>query len=167
LPQNIAGPLDYDNEFWRFSLAVYGQAEVAQECLGLQDAYGIDVNILLFCAWLGTQAVALRREDIEAASQAVASWHDDIVRPLRTVRQRLKGFSGHEKLRAGIKDGEIEAEQIEQAMLFAFSRQLQRRNPPQGDCIASNVRQYIEMKAPTADAQATAMHLVDAARRAG
>jgi hypothetical protein len=52
-------------------------------------------------------------------------------------------------------------------MLFAFSRRLQRRNPPQGDCIASNVRQYIEMKAPTADAQATAMHLVDAARRAG
>ena len=167
MPQNIAGPLDYDNEFWRFSLAVYGRAEVAKECLGLQDAFGIDVNILLFCAWLGKQAVALHREDIEAASQAVASWQDDIVRPLRTVRQRLRDFSGHEKLRAGIKDGEIEAEQIEQAMLFAFSRQLQRQNAGQGDCVASNVRQYIEMKAPTAGAQASAMHLVDAARRAG
>jgi uncharacterized protein (TIGR02444 family) len=167
LPQDVSGPLDYDNEFWRFSLAVHGQAEVAQECLGLQDAHGIDVNILLFCAWLGMQAVALQREDIEAVSQAVANWHDDIVRPLRAVRQRLKDFSGHQKLRAGIKDGEIEAEQIEQAMLFAFSRQLQRRNAGQGDCIASNVRQYIAMKAPTADAHATAMHLVDAARRAG
>jgi uncharacterized protein (TIGR02444 family) len=161
----IAGQLNYDNGFWRFSLAVYGQAEVTNECLGLQDAYGIDVNILLFCAWLGTQSVALKREDIELASRVVAGWHDDIVRPLRTVRQRLKDISDDEKIRTSIKDAEIEAEQIEQAMLFAFSQQLQGRNEAQGDCVTTNVRQYIEMKAPIATAQVSAMHLIDAARR--
>jgi uncharacterized protein (TIGR02444 family) len=167
LPQQpIAGPLDDDNAFWRFSLAVYGEPEVAKECLALQDAYGIDVNILLFCAWLGTQAIALQREDIEAAARAVAGWHDDIVRPLRTVRQRLKEFADGEKLRAGIKDIELAAEQTEQAMLFAFSRQLQRGDAAHADCIAGNVRRYIAMKAP-GTAQASAAHLVEAARRLG
>jgi uncharacterized protein (TIGR02444 family) len=169
LSQKFAGPLDYDNAFWRFSLAVYGRPGVAKECLALQDAHGIDVNILLFCAWLGTQSIPLKREDIEAVSQAVAGWHDDIVRPLRTVRQRLKDFTDGEKLRAGIKDAEIKAEQIEQAMLFAFSRRLQRGDAAQGDCVAGNVRQYIDMTAPGAAAQvsakASANHLVDAARR--
>ncbi len=166
MPQkDNAGQLNYDNEFWRFSLAVYGQAEVEKECLRLQDAYGIDVNILLFCAWLGTQPVALKREDIQAASRAVAGWHDEIVRPLRSVRRRVKKFSDDEKLRASIKGIEIEAEQIEQAMLFEFSRHLQRWNETQGDCVATNVRQYIEMKAPMGTAQASAMHLVETARR--
>ena len=67
-------------------------AEVAKECLALQDVLGLDVNILLFCAWLGTQSVALQREDIEAALRAVAAWQDEVVRPLRAVRQRTKAF---------------------------------------------------------------------------
>ncbi len=47
--------LQYDNDFRCFSLAVYEQAEVAQECLQLQQAIGIDVNLLLFCAWVGKE----------------------------------------------------------------------------------------------------------------
>lgn len=164
MAHNIAGQLNYDNAFWRFSLAVYGEAEVAKECLGLQDDYGIDVNILLFCAWLGTQSVRLTREDIEATSQAIAGWHDDIVRPLRTVRQRLKDFSNDEKFRAGIKNVEIEAEQIEQAMLFALFQKLLRRDVVKGNHVATNVCQYIAMKTP-ANAQASAPRLIDAARR--
>jgi uncharacterized protein (TIGR02444 family) len=161
------GNFDYDSELWRFSLAVYGQTEVAKECLALQDAHGIDVNVLLFCAWLGTQFVDLKPEDIEAASRAVVAWQDEVVRPLRAVRQRAKTLSGNEKFRASVKDAEIKAEQIEQAMLFAFSQQLKRRNRAQGECVATNIRQYIEMKVPMATAQASAMHLIDAARRFG
>jgi uncharacterized protein (TIGR02444 family) len=162
--QEIARQLNYDNEFWRFSLAVYGQAEVAKECLALQDGYGIDVNILLFCAWLGMQSVALNREDIEAASRVVAAWQDDVVRPLRTVRLRVKAFFSDDKFRTGIKDVEIRAEQIEQAMLFAYFQTLRNRNEAEGDWVAGNVRLYIAMKSP-ADAQASASHLIEAARR--
>jgi len=158
------GDLNYDNEFWRFSLAVYGQGEVAKECLVLQDALGLDVNILLFCAWLGTHSVVLQREDIEAALRAVAAWHDDVVRPLRVVRQRTKALSGDDDFRASIKDAEIKAEQIEQAMLFALAQQLQRRGSIEDDTIAINVHRYIEMKSPTSD-EASAAHLVQAARR--
>ena len=158
------GDLNHDNAFWRFSLAVYGQAEVAKGCLGLQDALGLDVNILLFCAWLGTQSVALEREDIERALRAVAAWQDEVVRPLRAVRQRTKALSGDEEFRAGIKDAEIKAEQIEQAMLFALSQQLQGRKSVEGDAVAMNVSRYIEMKSP-ASSQASAAHLIEAARR--
>ena len=82
--------LQYDNEFWRFSLAVYKPADVAAECLALQEAIGLDVNLLLFCAWLGTRAIVLSRSDIEAASRVVAPWHTSVVRPLRGVRRHIK-----------------------------------------------------------------------------
>ncbi len=159
------GDLNNDNAFWRFSLAVYGQAEVAKECLTLQDACGLDVNILLFCAWLGTQSVALERKDIEAALSAVAAWQSDVVRPLRAVRQRMKALSSDANFRASVKDAEIKAEQIEQAMLFAFSQQLRRGRTAGDDAIAANVRGYIEMTSP-ADSQGSAPHLIEAARRA-
>lgn len=45
--------LNLENRFWRFSLAVYAAPGVADECLALQERCGIDVNILLFCAWVG------------------------------------------------------------------------------------------------------------------
>jgi uncharacterized protein (TIGR02444 family) len=160
------GDLEYDNAFWRFSLAVYGRSEVAKECLALQDAYSIDINILLFCAWLGTRSIALKREDIEAASRVVAAWQDDVVRPLRTVRQRVKALFSDDQFGGGIKDVEIKAEQIEQAMLFAHSQELRSRNDAEGDPIAGNVRLYIAIKSPTR-AEASASHLIEAARRFG
>ena len=63
--------LQYDNEFWRFSLAVYGQDDVAQECLQLQQVGGIDINLLLFCAWLGTRAIVLSAVEIDLPCQIV------------------------------------------------------------------------------------------------
>ena len=41
-----------DNAFWKFSLAVYAAPGVPEECLAVQERYGVDVNVLLFCAWL-------------------------------------------------------------------------------------------------------------------
>ncbi len=167
-----AGELEYDNDFWRFSLAVYDHATVANECLALQAAYGIDVNILLFCAWLGTRAVVLKREDIEAASRAVAAWHESVVGPLRVVRQQTKSLSRDERFRASIKDIEIKAEQIEQAILFAFSRRLQgpSESANQHEAVARNVKEFIAMKAtsaPSPNSKVRADYLIDAARRVG
>ncbi len=121
------GELQYDNEFWRFSLAVYKPPDVAAECLALQEAVGLDVNLLLFCTWLGTRGIVLSRSDIEAASRVVALWHNSVVRPLRGVRRHIKTQYGDalEGLRSRIKDDELQAEQIEQAMLFAYAQGIQ------------------------------------------
>ena len=158
-----AGPLQYDNEFWRFSLAVYCQAEVEQECLVLQQALGIDVNLLLFCAWLGARGVALSKEQIEAASGAVAAWHDQVVRPLRGVRQQIKTLKrdAFENYRTKVKGIELEAEQIEQAILFSFSKMDSLGAANSGDAIAPNIHAYIEMKS----GKASAPQLIAAAGR--
>lgn len=139
-----------ENEFWRFSLGVYSQNEVANECLSLQEALGLDVNILLFCAWLGARGVVLRRELIEAACQVTASWHDNIVGPLRRVRQQLKADGNKFKsLREKVKTLELETEQIEQAMLFAYAQSIQESSASMrsDDAIAQNVSEYIAMTA--------------------
>jgi uncharacterized protein (TIGR02444 family) len=157
--------LQYDNNFWRFSLAVYAQSEVAQECLALQQALGLDVNVLLFCAWLGARAVALSRVDIEAALSAVAAWHENVIRPLRSVRQQVKLLhrDEFENFRTRVKSVELEAEQIEQAILFAFAKRFQNplANPNARDTVAWNVNDYIAMKT----GKMSAPHLIEAAGR--
>ena len=170
--ESIAGGLQYDNEFWRFSLAVYERNEVAQECLALQDALGIDINLLLFCAWVGAQGIVLSSENIETASKAVAAWHETVVRPLRGVRRQIKALkSGElEDFRTHVKNIELEAEQIEQAILYAYSKSNpgSRTNTDRHDVIMQNVKKYIELKSSSArghSPERSAPHLVGAALR--
>ena len=115
----------------------------------MQEAIGLDVNLLLFCAWLGTRSIALSRSDIEAASRIVTRWHESVVRPLRSVRQQMKVDYGDEfaNLRARVKEIELEAEQIEQAMLFAYAQDIQSSlaSADHRDAIARNVNEYIAM----------------------
>ena len=155
--------LQYDNEFWRFSLAVYAEAGVAQECLALQETLGLDVNVLLFCAWCGTRANALSRAEIDAACGAVADWHENVVRPLRGVRQHIKTLhrDDFEKFRTKVKGIELEAEQIEQAILFGYVKRLQNSKTNTADAVASNVNDYFAMKF----GKMSAPHLIAAAAR--
>jgi len=162
-----ADDLQYDNDFWHFSLAVYSHREVAEECLALQQAIGLDVNLLLFCAWAGTAAFALSRSDIEAASKRVAGWQEHVVRPLRNVRQDMKAadYRDLESFRTHVKKTEIEAEQIEQAMLFAFSRHLRESNMNPRDVVAGNIKNYFEMARGPEGLKSSAPLLIEAALR--
>jgi uncharacterized protein (TIGR02444 family) len=161
--QSDCGGLQYDNEFWRFSLAVYSRAGVAEECLALQEKAGADVNVLLFCAWTGTQAIVLSRDDIEQALRLVVAWQDNVVRPLRGVRQSMKALEHHESesFSARVKSIEIEAEQIEQAVLFAYSKRLQTTRRDMREAVIENVQRYIGLKAGPMSLAAPA--LIDAA----
>jgi len=70
--------------FWNFSLAVYRASAVQDECLDLQDQFGLDVNLVLLCAFLGAgHGVALTSEDIASARQEVRHWHEQIVFDIR------------------------------------------------------------------------------------
>lgn len=115
-----------DNDFWDFSVALYGKPGVAPACLALQERHGLDVNALMFCLWLaasdrGPAAPAA----LDAAFAAVAAWHAQVVRTLRPLRQRLKfGFDPVDdalvkRLRAAIQKIELDAEHIEQLTLAA------------------------------------------------
>ena len=113
-----------DNAFWKFSLAVYMAPGVGDECLAVQESHGVDVNVLLFCAWLAAaRKVALTPEDVEAVVAYVGAWHERAVKPLRGVRRYMKDVPGGDvaALRSRVKAAELEAEQIEQAMLFSYA----------------------------------------------
>ena len=143
-----SGTLQYDNEFWRFSLAIYSRAGVAEECLALQEIAGADVNVLLFCAWTGMRAIVLSRDDIEQALRLVVAWQDNIIRPLRGVRQSMKALEHHESesFSARVKSIEIEAEQIEQAILFTYSKRLQSTRRDMREAMIENIQRYIGLK---------------------
>ena len=163
--------LQEDNDFWRFSLAVYEAPGVEAECLALQDALGIDVNLLLFCAWLGAaRRTALTNSEVERARQAAQSWHNEAVRPLRAVRQRLKNRYGPdgEAFRTRLKALELEAEQFEQAMLFAHASETWPRigSGDPRESLLANIRTFLQMQGAAGSehgAASSTRHLVEAA----
>src|SRR5581483_2290671 len=77
--------------FWSFSQSIYAAKGVQKECLHLQDKFGIDVNLVLFCAFVGAvHGALLPTEELSNVSIAVGQWHEGVVRPLRTIRRALK-----------------------------------------------------------------------------
>ena len=133
-----------DNPFWRFSLAVYAAPGVADECLALQDTRGIDVNVLLFCAWLGSRRIVLTEANLAAIDGTVRSWRDQIVGPLRGVRRDIKARPDAAEqdiaaLRKDVAALELRAEQIEQAMLYGLAATFDQANVTAQVAIGRNV----------------------------
>jgi uncharacterized protein (TIGR02444 family) len=123
-----------DNAFWRFSLAVYAAPGAQAACLALQDRFGVDVNLALFCAWAGAaRGRALAPPELAAAAAEVAAWRDGAVVPLRAVRRAVKtmpdaaGDPSVDAFRRRVAALELEAEQLEQARLFRWA---EARWPP-------------------------------------
>jgi uncharacterized protein (TIGR02444 family) len=163
-----SGGLQLENAFWQFSLAIYAQAGVAEECLALQEAFAVDVNLLLFCAWMGSRGYAMSEADLGTAIASVAGWHETVVRSLRTVRQLVKALSltEFEGFRIRVKNVELDAEQIEQAILFACSKQLENAlaTTEQYMTIGDNIRKYLEMKSASGAERYSVLRLIEAAR---
>lgn len=103
----------------------------------LQDRFGLDVNVLLFAARVGV-AGQLATETLAAASERVAQWHAEVVRPLRAVRRRLKSgpapapSPATTELREQLKDLEIRSELIELSELDALVPDVE---PAGGDAV--------------------------------
>jgi hypothetical protein len=72
------------------------------------------VNVVLFAAYLGAvRAEVLTATGLSAAVERVGAWHRDVVRPLRSVRRRLKDHPAAAQLRGNLQRLEIDAEVIE------------------------------------------------------
>ena len=143
--------LALDNPFWKFSVAVYAAPGVADECIVVQDRYDVDVNALMFCAWLGwSRGIGLTAKDIEAIDAVVRAWNENSVKPLRTVRRFTKGMPEDEvrRLRARVKAIELDAERIEQGMLYAYAeRQFASvDNAAAGSIMRSNLQAFLDAR---------------------
>ena len=136
--------------FWRFSLRTYRRQGVAPACLALQDECGADVNVLLYCCWMGSQGKCLDRRAVRSAMAAVGRWQDEVVRPLRRARRAIrKDPSGStaeqaKALRQHLAAAELDAEYLEQQLLAA---EASRMSPVGSDAprvaAANNLTRYI------------------------
>ena len=108
------------NEFWAFSLATYGCEEGAQASLVVQDELGLDVNIVLYAAWLATMDRQLTRAHLRSVDSSVSTWRDRVVSPLRSLRRDLREYAPAEGVREQLKALELQSEQQQQEMMWAF-----------------------------------------------
>jgi uncharacterized protein (TIGR02444 family) len=106
--------------FWRFSLAIYARPDVAPACLVLQDEHARDVNLMLFCCWLGASGRGrLDRARLDAADRSVTGWRRTVVEPLRAARRAIKAAAlpDSDGIYAKAKAVELEAERLLQRQL--------------------------------------------------
>jgi uncharacterized protein (TIGR02444 family) len=128
------------DSLWDYALAVYRRPGVERACLALQANLGVDVNLLLFCCWMGARrAHAIDEAGLVRARQAVRRWQDEVVRPLRAARTQLKMelsdlpleslAEAARRLRGQIAAHELEAERIELAVLAHLAEGLGAGGP--------------------------------------
>ena len=161
-----------DNPCWDFALVVYRRDGVADACLALQESHGVDVNVLLFCCWLGESGRgALAADEMATALALVDEWHQEVVRKLRAVRNRIKGGLGKidveysDPLRGRIMASELDAEHVEHMTLMrAFERPAAEPMPPaerRAKDAAGNVALYFDALGVTvAEAETTQLMTV-------
>jgi uncharacterized protein (TIGR02444 family) len=114
--------------FWNFSLEAYAAEGVAEACLDLQERRGCDVNVLLFCCWLGASGrPTVTADRLRSILQASSAWQSEIVQPLRAVRRLLKDRDWPGTLaetvdatRRLVADAELAAEHAEQLKLVGL-----------------------------------------------
>jgi uncharacterized protein (TIGR02444 family) len=120
-------PSPQGSPFWRFSLQFYRLPQVADACIQLQEAAGVDVNLLLFLLWHARQRRALSAAEVAALDAQIAPWRSLTVIPLRHVRRGLKAppalvaAPAAESFRNRIKAVELEAERLQQEAMFALA----------------------------------------------
>ena len=109
--------------FWEWSLARYEIEGVAPRLLHLQDNFGLNVNILLWCGWCAERYRDLPEIAVRKAIDLTARWSGEVVGALRTARRLLKhpppqaDADSAQSLRAMVRDAELAAEKIEQRIL--------------------------------------------------
>lgn len=112
----VAGDID----FRRFALELYRVPGVSDSCLLLQDELDVDVNVVLFAAYVGAvRRCELRASDVEHVYSEVSGWHRAVTVPLRAVRRHLKALLADDSdgavgpLREQVKAIELKSELIE------------------------------------------------------
>jgi uncharacterized protein (TIGR02444 family) len=113
------------SELWDYSLQVYPRPGFQQAAIHLQDARGSDVNLLIYVLWLAaTGRPALTPQAAAGLAARMAPLRAIAIEPIRELRRALKGGIEHapgepvEEVRKKLLGLELDAEQIEQAMLL-------------------------------------------------
>lgn len=158
------------NAFWSYSLKIYRVAGVAEACLALQEDWGADVNLLLYCCWHGQAGRALDKRSLRKAITAVSRWQAEVIKPLRQARHALKKppddlpveWAGQLRKRIGAM--ELDLEYLEQCLLADAAQALPpkfRAQSPRIATLASLTRYLALLGVPSCQADAQVAILLD------
>jgi uncharacterized protein (TIGR02444 family) len=121
-------PTSVQASLWSFSLAVYAQARVPVTLIHWQDTLDADINMVLWCCWVGGfHNCRLDSRLLADVDAEIAAWRANIVQPLRAIRTHIKQdlashlMPGAQAAREAVLAAELVAEQVVQACLQTFS----------------------------------------------
>lgn len=144
--------MDYPkSELWSYSTHTWTLPGVEELCIRLQTEYDADVNLLIYCLWLGEQKRCLSEDDLQVMLDTVKPWQT-MIKPLRDSRrmmqQQMIAMPGEliEQNIANMKEMEINAEHMAQLALekALAAEQVQAvENVSTADCGLANLQLYM------------------------
>ncbi|WP_207885771.1 TIGR02444 family protein [Pseudomonas sp. 30_B] len=103
------------DDVWSYALQLYARPGVEAACLSLQEG-GADVCLLLASTWLGSTGVAFSPARISALESAARNWRDQVIVPLRSLRQQWREAAQQDAALAGLRERlkqlELDAEKV-------------------------------------------------------
>lgn len=98
---------------WSFATRIYAGPGVAAHCLGWQEQFGADVDVLLTGLWLASRQNVWSATSVAEIKRHCAVWRDNGVLPLRSTRRAL----AQSDLYTLLKQAELSAERTQLDMI--------------------------------------------------
>ena len=144
--------MDFPNsELWNYTTQIWTLPEVETICLDLQNSYEANINILLYCCWVGDKNLNLNDDDLQALLDTVQPWQT-IIKPLRDSRkmmqQHLIAMPANmvDQTIANMSEMELYAEHMTQLALEKALKP-EKISPCEGlsniECSLSNIKSYL------------------------
>ena len=133
------------NPLWHYSLSLYAHEEVKQLCIRLQDCYGINVNIVLWCCWYASELGQFNQEFLDTILADNEPWNTQVTCQLRQARQWLRNNHQNELVqpfRQQLVQLEITSEAFQQEQLYQRSIKQNKTGATDKSAARSNLQMY-------------------------
>jgi len=117
--------LDSD-ELWQYSLSQYPLVE--KILLPLQEANGLNINLLLLCGYAQSLGCAIDEFQLSELVAQTNSWHQRLTSPFRQLRRQLKSSLSEQQYQQ-LLSMELALEKEEQWRLVNSLPELPANNP--------------------------------------
>ena len=110
--------------FWDWALRQYAREPIQVLLLTLQSQADLVILEALYAAWLSTEGHRLQNRDVAAMRATTETWIDEVVLPLRAVREQWKSDTVKEDARRHLLQLEVEAERHLAELMWASTEAL-------------------------------------------
>ena len=117
--------------FWDWALRQYAREPTQALLLTLQSQADLVILEALYAAWLSAEGYRLKDQDIAAMRDTTGTWIEEVVVPLRALREQWKGDAGKVDARRHLLQLEVEAERHLAELMWASTEPL-RSGPQDG-----------------------------------